>query len=118
MSAVEEQLRISPREAQSLAMKSLALAYLGRREEAISQAEALHARAPAPEAPDGHFSNWTLTNLVVVSMIVRDNDRAIAGLERLLKRPSGITRAGLRVDGRFDLLRSDPRFQKLVAGSS
>jgi TolB-like protein len=110
---IEERLRIAPRSPDSLAKLSLALAYLGRRKEAISQAEALLAQAPAP---DGHFANWTRANLVDVSMIVGDKDRAISNLDRLLGAPSGLTRAILRISGRYDPLRSDPRFQKLIAG--
>ena len=92
--------------------RPLALAYLGRKEEALRQAEALLALAPAP---DGVFANGMQSNLVAVSTMVGDSNRAIAGLERLLTVPSGLTRGMLRVIGNYDPLRSDPRFQRLVA---
>jgi TolB-like protein/Flp pilus assembly protein TadD len=51
---------------------------------------------------------------------VGEPDRAIAALQRLLLTPSSapLTPALLRLDPMFDLLRNDPRFQKLAASEA
>ena len=64
--------------------------------------------------------------LARVAARMGDSDRAIAALQKLLSMPYEailastvpLTPAFLRLDPMFDLLRNDPRFQKLASGES
>jgi hypothetical protein len=50
-----------------------------------------------------------------VHILLGDNDKAIGEIEQLLSVPSELTKESLRLDPTYDQLRSNPRFQGLVA---
>ena len=54
--------------------------------------------------------------LARIDILVGEPEKAIDQLEALLKIPNYLSPGWLKIDPNFDSLRSNPRFQKLVAG--
>jgi hypothetical protein len=55
--------------------------------------------------------------LARIYVLVGEPEKAIDQLESLLKIPTFLSPGWLKIDPNFDPLRSNPRFQRLVAGS-
>jgi len=113
--AYEEQLRAAPEDAQRHVLLGLALAYLGRKEEAIREGE--RAVALVPVSKSAITGAYLQHQLVRIYMLVGEPEKALDQLEPLLKIPYYLTPGWLRIDPNFDPLRKNPRFQKLVAGA-
>jgi TolB-like protein/Flp pilus assembly protein TadD len=111
--AFEEQLRAAPDNAQRHVVLGLALAYLGRKEEAIREGE--RAVALDPVAKDALRGPYYQHELVRIYMLVGEPEKALDRLEPLLKIPYYLSPGWLKIDPNFDSLRKNPRFQKLVA---
>ena len=110
----EEQLRAAPNDATRRVELGLALAYLGRKEEAIREGERGVALAPvSKDAVNGPYYQHQLARIY---LLVGEPEKALDQLERLLKIPYYLSPAWLRIDPNFDPLRNNPRFQKLVGG--
>jgi TolB-like protein/tetratricopeptide (TPR) repeat protein len=114
--AFEEQLRSTPDSAQLHAVLGLALAYLGRKEEAIREGE--RAVALDPVAKDALKGPYYQHELVRIYMVVGEPEKALDRLEPLLKIPYYVSPGWLEIDPNFDPLRKKPRFQKLVASAA
>jgi TolB-like protein/tetratricopeptide (TPR) repeat protein len=112
--AFEEQLRASPDSAQRHVELGLALAYLGRKEEAIREGE--RGVALDPVVKDVLRGPYIQHRLVRIYMLVGEPEKALDQLEPLLKIPYFLSPGWLKIDPNFDPLRKNPRFQKLVAG--
>ncbi|HEY6051853.1 MAG TPA: tetratricopeptide repeat protein, partial [Thermoanaerobaculia bacterium] len=110
--AFEEQLRATPDNAQRHVFLGLALAYLGRKEEAIREGE--RAVALDPVAKDGVKGPYFQHELVRIYMLVGEPEKAVDRLEPLLKVPYYLSPAWLEIDPNFEPLRENRRFQKLV----
>lgn len=103
---LKESVRGLPKDSGRHAEFGLALAYVGRGPEAVHEVETAMALHPNPL--------WWYS-LARVHVLVGENDAAVDALEALLGATCEFTPARLRVDPTFVSLRSDPRFQGLVA---
>jgi tetratricopeptide (TPR) repeat protein len=111
----EEQLHATPNDAQRHVGLGLALAYLGRKEDAIREGE--RGVALDPVAKDAGGGPYDQHQLVRIFMLVSEPEKALDKLEPLLKIPYYLSPGWLKIDPNFDPLRKNPRFQKLMAGS-
>ncbi|MGN6378230.1 MAG: protein kinase domain-containing protein, partial [Gaiellales bacterium] len=113
---LEQQVRAAPDYAQGHSFLGLALAYLGRKEEAIR--EGLRSVELDPVSKDGFGGPYMQLQLVRIYLLTGEPDKALDQLEPLLGIPYHLTPAWLRIDPTFDPLRKNPRFQRLAAGTS
>ena len=105
-------MRAQP-DAGALSALGLVDAYLGRKAEAIR--EARQAVALLPVAKSALEGADALYCLAVVSAVTGEHDLALEQLEVLAKIPNGATYGDLCLNPFWDPLRSDPRFDKIVA---
>ena len=112
--AFKAQLQATPEAAQRRVFLGLALAYLGRKAEAIAEGE--RGVALAPMSADAYQGAYVRHQLVRIYLLVGEPDKALAQLEPLLRAPYYLSAGWLRIDPAFRPLRGDPRFQRLVAG--
>jgi tetratricopeptide (TPR) repeat protein len=102
-----------PTEAEYHALLGIADAGLGRKTEAIR--EGLAAVELLPVTKDALSGPRLQINLARIYCLTGEQDKAIDRLEYLLTIPSEISVPRLRVEPAWDMLRGNPRFQKLVA---
>ena len=114
--ALEEQLRATPENGQLHAFRGLALAYLGRKAEAI--AEGRRGVALLPIGRDAYIGAYLQHQLARIYTLAGEPEQALDQLEALLKIPYYLSPGWLRIDPTFDPLRKHPRFRKLVEGST
>jgi tetratricopeptide (TPR) repeat protein len=110
----EGSAREHPDDARSHAPLSLLYAYLGRKDDATR--EGLRAVELTPESKDALGGPGYAANLALVYARTGEIDQAITLIERLLTTPNGIMLTNLRLSWEWDPLRTDPRFQKILAG--
>jgi eukaryotic-like serine/threonine-protein kinase len=94
--------------------RALALAYLGRKAEAIAEGERAAALRPTPE--DALWGPTIQENVVKIYLLFGEREKALDRLEPLLKIPSDFSPGLLRIDPTFAPLHGNPRFQKLISG--
>jgi serine/threonine protein kinase len=112
--ALEEQLRDAPKDGQLHALYGVALAYTGRKAEAIQAGlQGVSLRSAGEDATNGPYMEHQLARTYIM---VGELEKALDRLEPLLKVPYYLSPAWLREDPTFDPLRKHPRFQRLVAG--
>jgi hypothetical protein len=61
-----------------------------------------------------NFGVWRVRDVILLYVYVGDVEKAMRTIEISLSRPGGITRAMMRLDPRFDTIRRDAEFQKLL----
>jgi TolB-like protein/Flp pilus assembly protein TadD len=114
--AVEDQLRQTTDDSQRHALLGLALAYLGRKEEAIREGQ--RSVSLMTISKDAYLGPYIQFQLVRIFILVGEHEKAIDLVEPLLKIPYFVSPAWLKIDPNFDRLRGNPRFQKLVSGGA
>ena len=113
--AIEEQLRATPDDAQQRALHGIALAYLGRKEEAVHEGE--RATALLPVGKDALTGAYLKHLLARTYVLAGEPEKAIDQLDQLLRIPYFVSPGWLKIDPNFDPLRGNPRFRKLVASA-
>jgi len=92
----------------------VALAYAGRKDEALRNGE--RSVALLPVTKDGFSGAYNLHLLARIYTILGQQDKAIDQLQTLLAVPYYLSRDWLKIDPTFDALRRNPRFERLIAG--
>ncbi len=111
----EEQIKATPDNSQLYVLLGTALAYAGRKDEAVREGKIGLNKAPITlDAYGGAYNQHQLARIYI---LVGEPDKALDQLEPLLKIPYYLSPAWLKIDPAFDPLRSNPRFQRLVAGT-
>jgi tetratricopeptide (TPR) repeat protein len=105
-------LRPTATDGQDLALHGLALAYLGRKAEAIAQAK----RGVELGQIDPEALAYNQMQLVRVYLLTGEPELALDELEPLLRMKFGYSPGWLRVDPNLAPLKGNPRFDRLVAG--
>jgi serine/threonine protein kinase/Flp pilus assembly protein TadD len=121
--AIEKRAREDPSDPERHAQVALLYAYMQRKEDALR--EGRRAVELEPESQNAFHGALSAANLALVYALVGEQDQAITLIERLLStpgavscpdKPYSITLAELRLRREWDSLRSNPRFQKILAG--
>ena len=110
--AFQKQLQDTPDDAQRNVLLGLALAYAGRKREAIRLGE--QGLRLLPVSRDAYGGAYNEHQLARVYILTGEHDKAIDLLEHLLGIPYYLSPGWLRVDPAFAPLRSHPRFRRLV----
>ena len=120
--AIEGWVRDDPNDPNRHAQLGLLYACMHRKEDAIREGRL--AVEMEPESQNAFHGAARAANLALVYALVGEQDQAITLIERLLSTPgpvefpdfpNNITLADLRLRWEWDSLRSNPRFQKLLA---
>ncbi|MGH7581121.1 MAG: tetratricopeptide repeat protein, partial [Gemmatimonadales bacterium] len=110
--ALEQQLTAAPEDAQRNVLLGVALAYLGRKAEAVARGvKGIELLPPSVDAVAGTYFRHQLVRIYILA---GDTEQALDTLEPLLKKPYYISPGWLRIDPTFDPLRKHPRFRNLV----
>ncbi|HEX6104189.1 MAG TPA: protein kinase [Gemmatimonadales bacterium] len=104
--ALEQHLDASPEDAHRTVLLGLALAYEGRKAEALRQGQRAMELAPG--------ARYNLHQLARIYILTGEAEKAIDALERLLAMPYYLSPGWLRIDPTFDPIREHPRFRHLV----
>jgi serine/threonine-protein kinase len=111
-----QQLRDLPNDPQRHVFRGLALAYTGRRDEAV--AEGQRGVALMPIEKDGDTGPYYVHQLARIYVHVGEPEKALDQLEKLLSVPYYLSPGWLRIDPEFAPLRGNPRFERLAGGAT
>jgi tetratricopeptide (TPR) repeat protein len=109
----EKLVRAQPGNAKPLSALAVIDAELGDKEKAIRESRT--ACDMLPPAKDAISGVLLLSNLARIYALTGEKDLALKELDTVSKLPWGPSYGDLRLDPELDSLRSDPRFEKIVA---
>jgi serine/threonine-protein kinase len=113
--AFEQQSRAEPTDGQRHALLGLALAYLGRKADAIREGQ--RGVELVPLSADVQTGGYLQHQLVRIYLLVGEPEKALDELEPLLKTSYLLSPGWLRIDPTFEPLRGNPRFRRLTEGA-
>ena len=117
---IEERLEPIPdeKEAEMHEVSALPLLYfaLGDKDKALRAAK--EAVENCPVTRDAMVGIMRLRSLALIYAWRGDYDQAFETLSELVKLPRGVSYGGLKLDPAWDNLRSDPRFEQLLAAAT
>jgi len=109
---LEIEVAASPEDPRLHSSLGIVYAAQGRHEEAVREGNL--ACDLLPRSKDGFYYLPYVVDLAHIYTILGDNEAALERLEHLLSNPSYLSSPFLRMDPRWDRLRTDPRFAKLL----
>ncbi len=112
--ALEQETATNPEDGVTRGYYGLSLAMVGRRAEAVREAE--QAVKLEPTATNGITGPLVQFIVVLTYVALGDEEAALDRLEPLLRIPFYVSPAWLRIDPELAPLRDNPRFQRLIAG--
>ena len=105
-------LKETPEDPQRNVMYGMALAYLGRKAEAIAAGE--RGTGLLPVTKDAVNGPYYLHQLARIYHLVGEDERAVSALEQLLRMPYYLSPGWLRIDPTFAELKGNPRYERLL----
>lgn len=114
--ALEQQLKATPQDAQRRVILGVALAFLGRSADAIREGE--RGVALGPISRDAQAGPYNQHQLVRIYLLTGQKEKALDNLEPLLKIPYYLSPGWLRIDPTFAPLKGNPRFERLANATS
>jgi tetratricopeptide (TPR) repeat protein len=102
-----------PTYAEALSVLGLVKAALGDKQQAIAAGE--QAAELLPINKDARCGEIILENLALTYALVGKKDKAFAQLDRIMHVPGNMNYGDFLLNPRWDPLRDDPRFEKLLA---
>jgi serine/threonine-protein kinase len=111
-----DQIRDTPDDAQLHVLRGLALAYVGRFAEAVTEAE--RGIALRPISKDAEAGAYFVHQLARIHLLAGQPDKAMDQLERVFATPYFLSPAWLRIDPDFKPLHGNPRFERLAGGAA
>jgi eukaryotic-like serine/threonine-protein kinase len=111
---LEQDLRHVPDDPAVHTSLGVALAYLGRRADAIREGQ----RGVSLNAKDRLNGPHNEHQLARIYLLVGEPEKALDRIEALLKIPYSLSPGWLRIDPTFAPLRGNPRFERLVKGKT
>jgi tetratricopeptide (TPR) repeat protein len=107
----KEQSDANPDDPQLRALYAVMLAYVGRTDEAVREVDVAVRNAVVGNDSDYPYSTLQRVRILLVA---GQTDKAIDGVEDLLKMPYHVTPSYLALDPMYTPLKGNPRFERLL----